>query len=205
MLLENKVVEYNLSYEPSRWLLRRSRASFQEEGERRSTFRKLKNQTLSVENIVETWVKWEVKRLIRKERWRNKTSQCEEEVDLSFSVLWFRFVSSGWSTTFFFFFSNLFIAIYLTLLFALKNESTSRLNISISLGLLFSFTKAVAKFVHYLAPWDTNYTCQMRCGLPPPPSEESFVWSLTPSLCRLEKQQRCKTHLSTGRFILRAF
>lgn len=204
MLLENKVVEYNLSYEPSRWLLRRSRASFQEEGERRSTFRKLKNQTLSVENIVETWVKWEVKRLIRKERWRNKTSQCEEEVDLSFSVLWFRFVSSGWSTTFFFF-PNLFIAIYLTLLFALKNESTSRLNISISPGLLFSFTKAVAKFVHYLAPWDTNYTCQMRCGLPPPPSEESFVWSLTPSLCRLEKQQRCKTHLSTGRFILRAF
>lgn len=203
MLLENKVVEYNLSYEPSRWLLRRSRASFQEEGERRSTFRKLKNQTLSVENIVETWVKWEVKRLIRKERWRNKTSQCEEEVDLSFSVLWFRFVSSGWSTTFFF--PNLFIAIYLTLLFALKNESTSRLNISISPGLLFSFTKAVAKFVHYLAPWDTNYTCQMRCGLPPPPSEESFVWSLTPSLCRLEKQQRCKTHLSTGRFILRAF
>lgn len=53
---------------------------------------------------------------------------------------------------FFFFFSNLFIAIYLTLLFALKNESTSRLNISISPGLLFSFTKAVAKFVHYLAP-----------------------------------------------------
>lgn len=205
MLLENKIVEYNLSYEPSRWLLRRSRASFQEEGERRSTFRKLKNQTLSVENIVETWVKWEVKRLIRKERWRNKTSQCEEEKSI------YPFQSFGSDLLalvglpLFFFFSNLFIAIYLTLLFALKNESTSRLNISISPGLLFSFTKAVAKFVHYLAPWDTNYTCQMRCGLPPPPSEESFVWSLTPSLCRLEKQQRCKTHLSTGRFILRAF
>lgn len=51
---------------------------------------------------------------------------------------------------------------------------------------LFSLTKAVAKILCYLAPWDTNYTCQIRCGLLLPTSEESFVWCLTPSLRRLK-------------------
>lgn len=58
-----------------------------------------------------------------------RNQSTKKNLSLSLSVLWLRVASSGWPPTFLF--PDLFIAIYLTPLFALKTESTSRLNISI--------------------------------------------------------------------------
>lgn len=72
-----KIKLWNTTSDESLW--EGSRVSFQKEGESRSTFRKLKSQTLSADSILEMWVKCEVKRLIRNERWRNTTSKYEEK------------------------------------------------------------------------------------------------------------------------------
>lgn len=51
-------------------------------------------------------------------------------------------------------------------------------------GSLLSVTKAAAESPHSPAPPDTNYSCQTRCGLPP--SLQSSLWCLAPSLRRLQ-------------------